>query len=92
TTRSFGRGVVRAAQDSGMSRNGKRKSGQGMVEYIIIVAIIAIAAIAVFGVFSDRIRALLGGAIEELGGETGDALDKTSQEWLKDLTPSSQQQ
>lgn len=49
----------------------KKKSGQAMVEYIIIVVIVAIAAIAVFGMFSDRIRGMLGGATEELGGSSG---------------------
>ena len=59
-----------------------------MVEYIIIVVIIAIAAIAIFGVFGDTIRAKLGGAVEELGGDSAakdDALDTSSEDWLKDL-------
>lgn len=66
----------------------QRRSGQTMVEYIIIVVIVAIAAIAIFGVFSDTIREKLGGAVEELGGDTAakdDALDTSSEEWLKDL-------
>jgi len=66
----------------------KPKAGQTMVEYIIIVVIIAIAAIAIFGVFGDTIRAKLGGAVEELGGDSSakdDALSTTSHEWLKDL-------
>jgi Flp pilus assembly pilin Flp len=62
----------------------RRKSGQAMVEYIIIVVIVAIAAIAVFGVFSDRIREMLGGATEELGG-AGDPNSDTSEEYLQDL-------
>jgi Flp pilus assembly pilin Flp len=52
------------------TRNKKKKSGQAMVEYIIIVVIVAIAAIAVFGAFSDRIRGMLGGATQELGGDS----------------------
>lgn len=71
-----------------MSRN--RKSGQTMVEYIIIVVIIAIAAIAIFGIFGDTIRQKLGGAVGELGGDTGAAQEAagetgSSQQWLKDL-------
>ncbi len=65
-----------------------RKRGQGMVEYIIIVVIIAIAAIAVFGVFGDRIRAMLGGATVELGGDqsaVNEAVDTSGAEWLKSL-------
>ncbi len=67
-----------------------RKSGQTMVEYIIIVVIIAIAAIAVFGFFGDTIRIKLSGAVTELDEEIGTeaqgaATDETSQEWLKSL-------
>lgn len=68
--------------------NKSRKNGQGMVEYIIIVAIIALAAIAIFGVFGDTIRAKLGGAVTELGGDQSakdQALQTKSQQYLKDL-------
>ena len=40
-----------------MKRN-RRNRGQGMTEYIIIVALIAIAAIAVVTLFGDNIRRL----------------------------------
>jgi Flp pilus assembly pilin Flp len=70
------------------------KSGQTMVEYIIIVVIIAIAAIAIFGVFSDTIRQKLSGAVNEL--DSGDnaaaaveaATDEASADWLKSLDES----
>ena len=39
-----------------MSKLGKKQSGQGMTEYIIIVALIAVAAIAVVGIFGDVVR------------------------------------
>lgn len=67
-----------------MKHNLKSKRGQAMVEYIIIVVIVAIAALAVFGVFSDRIRALLGGATEDLGGDAGSAVSTESLEILQD--------
>lgn len=60
------------------NQNTKKKSGQAMVEYIIIVVIVAIAAIAVFGVFSDRIRGMVSGATEELGGDAGGASSQSS--------------
>ncbi len=76
-----------------MISRSRGKRGQAITEYIIIVAIIALAALAVFGLFGDRIRAMVGGAAEELGadsssvsdavGEEGDSLQK-----LKDLKPS----
>jgi len=64
------------------------KSGQTMVEYIIIVVIIAIAAIAIFGVFGDTIRQKLSGAVNEMGGDKSaadDAVSKSSKDWLKGL-------
>lgn len=66
----------------------KRRSGQAMTEYIIIVVIVALAALAIFAIFSDTIRAKLGGAVEELGGDTAAkdaALEQSSEEYLKDL-------
>mgnify|MGYP005855949411 CR=1 FL=1 len=64
------------------------KAGQTMTEYIIIVAVVALAALAIFAIFSDTLREKLGGAVAELGGDTSaaeDALDQSSQEYLKDL-------
>ena len=64
------------------------RSGQTIVEYIIIVVIIAIAAIAVIGVFGDRIRAMFGGATVELGGDQSavdTATGTSSADWLKNL-------
>jgi pilus assembly protein Flp/PilA len=44
--------------------------GQGMTEYIIIVALIAIAAIGVVTIFGDNIRDLFAGATNALSGDT----------------------
>lgn len=53
-----------------------RQLGQGMTEYIIIVALIAIAAIAAYGFFGDTLRGQVGGMAQELAGEDGtDARD-----------------
>lgn len=46
------------------------KRGQGMTEYIIIVALIAIAAIGVVTVFGQDIRHLFGAATSALEGDT----------------------
>ena len=46
-----------------------RQLGQGMTEYIIIVALIAIAAIAVYGFFGDTIRGQMGAMTQELSGQ-----------------------
>lgn len=39
-----------------MKKRSNRESGQGMTEYIVIVALIAVAAIAVVGIFGDVVR------------------------------------
>src|SRR5437660_1451094 len=47
----------------------RRDGGQGMTEYIIIVALIAIAAIGVVTVFGDNIRALFGASVDSLNAQ-----------------------
>jgi Flp pilus assembly pilin Flp len=48
------------------------KRGQGMTEYIIIVALIAIAAIGVVTLFGDNIRKLFGASANALAGGTNE--------------------
>jgi len=48
----------------------KDQRGQGMTEYIIIVALIAIAAIGVVTIFGDNIRDLFAASTNALAGET----------------------
>tara|TARA_X000001036_G_scaffold183049_1_gene173014 strand:+ start:784 stop:1032 length:249 start_codon:yes stop_codon:yes gene_type:complete len=48
-----------------------KQLGQGMTEYIIIVALVAVAAIAVYNLFGDTVRGQVGDMAAELGG--GDA-------------------
>jgi Flp pilus assembly pilin Flp len=43
--------------------------GQGMVEYIIIVALIAVAAIAVYSAFGKTVRTQSAGLAQELAGK-----------------------
>ena len=50
-----------------------KQLGQGMTEYIIIVALIAIAAIAAYGFFGDALRSQVGGMATELSGAKGKA-------------------
>ncbi|HEY0882642.1 MAG TPA: hypothetical protein VGD87_13965 [Archangium sp.] len=47
----------------------KKARGQGMTEYIIIVALIAIAAIGVITLFGDNIKALFGMSADALAGD-----------------------
>ncbi len=51
----------------------KRKSlGQGMMEYIIIVALIAVAAIGVYSMFGKTVRNQSAGLAKELSGNKAD--------------------
>ncbi|RBP51388.1 pilus assembly protein [Arenicella xantha] len=55
-----------------ISKAKNRQNGQGMTEYIIIVALIAIAAIGVYSQFGKAIRGQMSGMTQELGGESAD--------------------
>lgn len=47
-----------------------KQLGQGMSEYIIIVALVAVGGIAVFTSFGGVIRAQVAGMAKELSGQT----------------------
>ena len=49
----------------------RSQRGQGMTEYIIIVAMIAIAAIAVYQYFGQTVRNQTAAIAQELAGEDG---------------------
>jgi Flp pilus assembly pilin Flp len=64
----------------------KRKAGQAMTEYLIIVVLVAMAALVIFGLFGDTIQKKLGGAVDELEGDsTGSDAVRSSQSYLQDL-------
>lgn len=50
----------------------RRIAGQGMTEYLIIVALIAVAAIGVYGLFGSAVRNQVASMAAELGGEEGE--------------------
>jgi type IV pilus assembly protein PilA len=62
-----------------MSRYLKRQRGQGMTEYIIIVALIAIAAIAVYQYFGSTVRSQTAAIAMELSGTDGTAAKNDAQ-------------
>jgi type IV pilus assembly protein PilA len=53
--------------------------GQGMTEYIIIVALIAIAAIAVYQFFGNTVRNQTAAIAQELAGSDGTAAKTAAQ-------------
>ncbi|MES9993793.1 MAG: hypothetical protein ABW098_17725 [Candidatus Thiodiazotropha sp.] len=50
------------------NREKRKYLGQGMTEYIIIVAVIAIAAIGAFGYFGQIVETQIASVGQELGG------------------------
>ncbi len=48
---------------------GGRQAGQGMTEYIIIVALIAVAAIGVYSYFGQTLRQQTAGMAAEMAGK-----------------------
>ncbi|AEP36546.1 Flp family type IVb pilin [Taylorella asinigenitalis] len=57
----------------------KRRLGQGMTEYIIIVALVSVAAIAVYQLFGQVIRSQTAAMAKEIAGEDGTAQSKKAQ-------------
>ncbi|TAM86700.1 MAG: hypothetical protein EPN41_09390 [Candidimonas sp.] len=56
-----------------------RQSGQGMTEYIVIVALVAIAAIAVYQSFGQVVRSQTAAMARELAGEDGSEQSRAAQ-------------
>jgi pilus assembly protein Flp/PilA len=50
------------------------RRGQGMTEYIIIVALIAVATIGIVTLFGNNLRGLFGMAADAIAGETNVAM------------------
>ncbi len=50
------------------NRKMMKRRGQGMTEYILIVALIAIAAIGIITLFGDNIRRIFGASSDALNG------------------------
>lgn len=61
-------------------KTSRQQRGQGMTEYIIIVALIAIAAIGAFSYFGDTARNQVAAMASELGGKTGETAVKRATE------------
>ena len=64
-------------------RFGRKQSGQALVEYVILIAVVALAALFVLGAFSDRLREMIAGVTNTLGGDAD--VDKNSVEIVKEL-------
>lgn len=66
-----------------MRKRFKKQKGQAVVEYVIIVVVVALAALVVLGAFSDRIRTMMTGVTNTLGGD--EEAPESSVEQMKSL-------
>ncbi len=57
--------------------------GQGMTEYLIIVALIAVAAIAVYQLFGQVVRSQTAAMAREIAGEDGSSENSVAQSAAK---------
>lgn len=57
----------------------RSQSGQGMTEYIIVVALVAVAAIAVYQLFGQVVRSQTAAMARELAGEDGSEQSRMAQ-------------
>lgn len=57
---------------------GKKQLGQGMTEYIIIVALIAVAAIGVYSAFGHTLNGALASITGAVGGQKTDMTNGTA--------------
>lgn len=70
---------------------GARQQGQGMTEYIIIVALIAISAIVVITMFGGTLRSQFAGVATELSGESGDGMIEEAQDYAESAREDAEQ-
>ncbi|HEA53666.1 hypothetical protein LCGC14_0683830 [marine sediment metagenome] len=64
-----------------------RQTGQGMSEYIIVVALVALAAITVVGMFGGVVKGQFSNMAAALSGDgTGEAIESTRDDTAADLT------
>lgn len=54
-------------------KSSRKQLGQGMTEYIIIVALVAIAAIGVYAYFGQTVRGQMASISSQLAGKSGQA-------------------
>lgn len=62
-----------------MQKRRPTQRGQGMTEYIIVVALVAVSAIAVYQMFGQVVRSQTAAMAKELAGEDGSEESRMAQ-------------
>jgi Tfp pilus assembly protein FimT len=57
----------------------RRQAGQGMTEYLIVVALIAVAAIGVYSLFGQTLRSQTAGLAMEISGQSSSTAVSSAQ-------------
>lgn len=78
-TRVLARQSMRGTAPRRFGQSLRRQAGQGMTEYIIIVALVAVAAIAVYQYLGQVLRAQTAAVAKELAGEDGTQQSRAAQ-------------
>ena len=73
-----------------MQRQYRFEQGQGMTEYIIVVALIAIAAIGVYTAFGKTVRGQMAVTAQALAGNAADEARSESNDGGEDATTQAQ--
>jgi len=73
-----------------MQRQYRFEQGQGMTEYIIVVALIAIAAIGVYTAFGKTVRGQMAVTAQALAGNSADEARSESNDGGEDATTQAQ--
>ncbi|MFM7571499.1 MAG: Flp family type IVb pilin [Betaproteobacteria bacterium] len=60
-------------------RRTRRQAGQGMTEYLIVVALIAVAAIGVYSLFGQTLRSQTAGLALEISGQSSGSAVSSAQ-------------
>ena len=57
----------------------RRQAGQGMTEYLIVVALVAVAAIGVYSLFGQTLRSQTAGLALEISGQSSSSAVSAAQ-------------
>ena len=69
-------------------RSFRRQRGQAFVEYVILIAVVALASLFVLAQFSDRLRDIVAGVTNTLGGDAQGSDSKKSLDVVKEVSSS----
>lgn len=67
-----------------------RQRGQGMTEYLIVVALIAVAAIGVYSALGGVLRAQTAAVAQEIAGQNGNASSQVARQRAQQAQRASQ--